>query len=70
MFDLGQNAGHIRHDDRLRKALLPMCEMVTRRRRGREPVEEQFGREGAANALGDTIETADIYADKNPPALS
>lgn len=28
-------------------------------------VEQQFGREAAANALGDTIETTDIYADKN-----
>lgn len=28
-------------------------------------VESQFGREAAANALGDTIETTDIYADRN-----
>ena len=28
-------------------------------------VESQFGREAAANVLGDTIEVADIYADRN-----
>ena len=28
-------------------------------------VEQQFGREAAANVLGDTIETTDIYADRN-----
>jgi len=28
-------------------------------------VEQQFGREAAANALGDTIETTEVYADRN-----